>query len=195
MALTYVQITGTFDDGTGQPVATGSVTFTPSQIVYASGIPVVTPSNPIQAQIISGALKAPGGAVLQLLATGNNGLTVEGRTGFWYWTVAISITSGGGTSTDGWSFFLPVSPVTVDLYTLANTPALGYAAGTVLLNGATPVAVSAPTLAAGHEVFLTTQIPGGTPGSPYVTSKTPGSGFSVASTNALDTSTAAWVII
>lgn len=121
MALTYIQITGTFDDGSDQPVS-GTVTFTPSETVYASGIPVTTPSNPVQAQIIAGQLANSSGGTLQLLSTSNTGLTLEGRTGFWYWTVAISITAGGGTVTDGWSFFLPASPSSVDLYTLANSP-------------------------------------------------------------------------
>lgn len=124
MALTYITITGTFDDGTNSPV-NGSVTFTPSSTVYASGIPVATPATPIQAQVINGTLVAPGGGTLQLLATGNSGLTVEGRTGFWYWIVAISITAGDGTVSDGWDFFLPVSPATVDLYSTANTGVSG----------------------------------------------------------------------
>lgn len=119
MALNYVSVTETFNDGTGSPIPTGIVTFTPSAAVYVAGVPVATPANPVVAQIVNGALKSPSGGTLQLLATDNTGVTVEGLTGFWYWSVNVNIT--GVTQT--WSFFLPHLPTTVDLYALANTPA------------------------------------------------------------------------
>ncbi|MGH3125737.1 MAG: hypothetical protein ACRDND_32575, partial [Streptosporangiaceae bacterium] len=87
MALSYTTITGTFGDGTGAP-ETASPVFTASQVVTASGIPVVIPDTPVQAQIISGALKNATGGPLALLSTGQAGLSVQGATGFWFWTVS-----------------------------------------------------------------------------------------------------------
>jgi hypothetical protein len=127
-ALNYVVVTGTFNDGTGQPM-TGSATFTPSQPVYASGVPEVTPALPVTAEIVAGQLLALSGGPLQLLATDNVGLEVEGRTGFWFWEVSVSI---GGEVTDTWQFFLPWATYgsapydgTVPLYATADTPITG----------------------------------------------------------------------
>lgn len=100
---------------------TGTVTFTPSTTVYAAGQPLVSPASPVQCQIIGGQLKTPSGAPVQLLSQGSSGLTIEGRTGFWYWTAAIAIGGGASAATDSFSFFLAASPATVDLYSLANT--------------------------------------------------------------------------
>jgi hypothetical protein len=116
LALTYVTITGSFDDGSGTPLA-GQVIFTPSETVYASGIPLVSADNPVTVQIISGTL-----GTVHLLATDNAGLAYEGLTGFFYWTVQVT---AGGITQPGWSFFLPSSPSTADLYSLANTVASG----------------------------------------------------------------------
>lgn len=116
-ALNYVTVTGTFDDGSGSPV-NGTVTFTPSATVYASGTPVVSAGTPVSCSIAGGQLQGPSGGTLQLLATDND-VTVEGRTGFWFWSVAISIDG----ATDGWDFFLSSAPSPVDLYSLAGTPA------------------------------------------------------------------------
>ena len=80
MALNYVQVTGTFDDGQGSPLS-GTVTFTPNVTVYAAGIPVVEADVPVQAQIIGGQLKNASGGALQLLATDNTGLTSLARPG------------------------------------------------------------------------------------------------------------------
>ena len=44
-------------------------------------------------------------------------------------------------------------------------------------------------------IFLTTQAPAGTPGTPYVATVTPGTGFTVKSTSSGDTSQVAWVLI
>jgi hypothetical protein len=146
MSLNYTTVTGTFDDGSGTAL-TGTATFTPSATVYAAGVPLVTPNGPVQALIINGALKNTSGGALTLLATDNAGLTVEGLTGFWYWTVSLSI---GGTN-QGWSFFLPGSPSTVDLYALADTASGGYVSplttlGDTLYENATP----APARLAGN---------------------------------------------
>jgi len=129
-SLSYVQITGTFEDGTGSPL-TGTVTFTPSATVYAGGVPVLAPDVPIRALINAGQLGNLAGGTLQLLATNNAGLTIEGLTGFWFWTVQVTL---GGQIQDPWSFFLPSSPSTVDLYSLADTAASG---GGTSVNGLT----------------------------------------------------------
>lgn len=126
MALSYVTITASVADGSNTAL-TGTITFTPSETLFASGIPIITPANPVEAQIVGGQLQSSSGGTLQLLATDNSGITLQGRTGFWFWTVAISITSGGATTTDGWDFYLPSSPSSVDLYSLANTGSLVFA--------------------------------------------------------------------
>jgi len=115
VSLNFVTITGTFDDGSGNPVS-GEVVFTPSVTVYAAGVPVVYPDVPVTVPISGGNL-----GTVHLLATDNGGLTIEGLTGFFYWSVTVTIS---GVS-QGWSFFLPSSPSTVDLFSLANTPGGG----------------------------------------------------------------------
>lgn len=120
MSLNYTTLTGTFRDGSGAPLA-GNVTFTPNQTVYAAGIPVATPGAPVVAQIEGGQLLNASGGPLTLLATDNAGLSFGSGTGFFYWTVSLQF----GQVTDGWSFFLPSSPATVDLYSLKNTMAAG----------------------------------------------------------------------
>jgi hypothetical protein len=120
--LSYVTITGTFEDGTGTPLS-GTVTFTPSATVYSSGAAIVSEDSPITAKVTAGSLTGPGGSPLQLLPT-DIGSATDGLTGFWYWTVTVSV---AGTQT--WSFFLPSSPTTVDLYDLAATGAGGGAGG------------------------------------------------------------------
>lgn len=132
MSLTYVTVTGTFDDGSGNAL-NGSATFTPSETVYASGIPVVSASNPVSFQIANGVLTGA-----RLLATDNTGLSFEGLTGFFYWTVQVTLT---GAQQAPWSFFLPSSPSTVDLYTLANTGSGGSFTGGTLGRFLAPVVV------------------------------------------------------
>lgn len=125
MAATYITITGTFADASDQPIASGTVTFTANETVYAAGGPVVTPDTPISAQIVGGQLRSAEGGTLELLSTASTGLTLAGRSGFWFWTVAITLDANGSsaTVTDGWNFFLPASPSSVDLYALAGTGA------------------------------------------------------------------------
>ncbi len=113
-ALNYVTITETFDDGSGDP-ATGTATFTPSQPVYAAGVPVVSVESPITVDINAGVL-----GDMQLLATDNADLTFPGMTGFFFWTVQVTVND---ITEPEWSFFLPSSPGTVDLYSLARTGA------------------------------------------------------------------------
>lgn len=118
-SLTYVTITATFTDGSNEPVARGVATFTPSAPVFEAGSPVATPNNPVQAQIVNGQLLGSDGqSPLTLLATDNDGLTVGGMSGFWFWTVQVQINN---VRQDPWIFVLPSSPDSVDLYSLANT--------------------------------------------------------------------------
>lgn len=145
MALNYVTVTGTFDDGTGSTIpATGQTAyclFTPSAQVFASGIPLITPAQPIQAPIVNGALKGPSGAALQLLATDNTGLTFGGLTGFFFWTVQVVI---NGQAQAPWSFFLPHLPATADLSALANTAAGGGVSYPITIANGGTNAITAP---------------------------------------------------
>ena len=74
--------------------------------------------------------------------------------------------------------------------------ALPQAAGTVVLNGATPVAVVDVGVDVGSIIIFTLNTVGGTvsPTAPNVLSKTPGVGFTVGGV-ALDTSTYSWIRI
>src|ERR1700722_18691906 len=127
MTLTYVTVTGSFDDGSGSPLE-GLVTFTPNQAVYASGVPLVTPDVPVQAQITGGQLQGLNGSPVRLLATDNDGLTFLSLTGFFYWTVSVALNNQ---EPQEWSFGLPSSPDSVDLYSLANTAYSGGGGGAV----------------------------------------------------------------
>lgn len=152
MALNFVSITGTFDDGSQSPLS-GKAVFTPSETVYASGVPVVSADNPITVSITGGSLGA-----VKLLATDNAGLSFAGLTGFFFWSVTITL---GGISQQGWSFFLPSSPTTVDLYALANTAAGGgftnpmTALGDMITGGAAGAAARLAGNASAAKEFLT----------------------------------------
>jgi hypothetical protein len=69
-------------------------------------------------------------------------------------------------------------------------------AGTVTLNGATPVTVSNTNVTAGSVVIFTLKTVGGTvsPNAPNVLTITPGTGFTVGGT-ALDTSVYNWIVL
>jgi hypothetical protein len=127
VALLTVEVTGTFTDGSGEPLA-GTATFTPTSTVYAGGVPVLQPDAPVTAQITDGQLKAPSGDPLTLTATDNDGLTVEGLTGWWAWNAQVTVS---GQVQPPWSFFLPYSSSPVDLTSLVNSPASGGGSGTV----------------------------------------------------------------
>jgi hypothetical protein len=119
-ALNYVTITESWGDGTGSGAAvSGTVTFTPSATVYASGSPLVVPEIPVQALITAGQLQSLSGGPVLLLAT-DNSVTVEGPSPEWLWLVTVEVTEGGSTVTDSWEFALPHSPGTVDLYATRN---------------------------------------------------------------------------
>lgn len=117
MALNYVTITDTLLDGSGAN-GTALPVFTPSQTIVVPGLGVITPQTGIQGQYVSGQLKNMQGTALQLLAT-DNSVTIEGSTGFWFWTVS------GLPNGLTFSFFLPHTPTTVDLAALINTQAGG----------------------------------------------------------------------
>lgn len=63
--------------------------------------------------------------------------------------------------------------------------------GTAVLAAGT-VTVALPSVTANTHVHLTIQAPGGTLGVPHVFSRTPGTGFTIHSSSATDTSTVAW---
>lgn len=119
MTLTYITVTESFMDGTGAPLS-ANVTLTPSQAVYAGGIPVVTPASPIVAEVVGGQLLGPSGGPLQLLATAQAGLTLMSGTGFWWWQATVQV----GQVTDMWQFQLATSPASVELYSTKNTPVI-----------------------------------------------------------------------
>lgn len=156
MPLNYVTITGSFLDGSDTPV-NGTVTFTPSETVYSSGVPVASVSNPVTATITNGTLQAG----FKLLATDNT-LSYEGLTGFFYWTAVVNI---AGVAQTPWSFFLPHTPSTVDLYTLANTAAGGGGGsgfanpmttlGDIIYEDATPTAVRLAGSTSSTKKYLT----------------------------------------
>ncbi len=116
--LSFTQVSGNFSDGSGNPIASGTAEFSVNATLYSSGIPVFAPDVPVQAMIVDGELQSASGGVLQLLDLGSTGLSLAGQTGFWYWTVSITV---GGQVLDPWSFFLDHSSAPVDLYSLAST--------------------------------------------------------------------------
>jgi len=65
--------------------------------------------------------------------------------------------------------------------------------GTAVLVGGT-VVVANTSVTSTSRIFLTTQTPGGTPGSLYISARTPGTSFTVTSTSGADTSTLAFLI-
>lgn len=73
----------------------------------------------------------------------------------------------------------------------------GSSCGTATLNGLTPVVVACPFIADDSLVFLTNNSPGGTPGVPIEisASRIDGTSFSIRSTNALDSSIVAWMVV
>jgi hypothetical protein len=63
----------------------------------------------------------------------------------------------------------------------------------VLVSGTFTVNTTAVT--ANSRIFLTIQVPGGTIGSPYVSSRSAGTSFIISSASGSDTSTVAWMLI
>jgi hypothetical protein len=67
--------------------------------------------------------------------------------------------------------------------------------GTATLNGTTAVVINNTSVTANTRIQLTIQAPGGTVGSPYVSTRTAGTSFQIKSTTAGDTSTVAWLLV
>jgi hypothetical protein len=67
--------------------------------------------------------------------------------------------------------------------------------GSTTLNGTTAVTVATTEVTATCRILLTTQSPGGTVGTPYVSLQTAGTSFQIKSTVAGDNSTVAWMIL
>lgn len=63
----------------------------------------------------------------------------------------------------------------------------------VLAGGA--VTVSTTAITSNSRVFLTIQVPGGTVGAPYVSTRIASTSFTISSTSGTDTSTVAWILI
>lgn len=148
MTLSYTQIVETFDDGTGSPITSGTAKFTVNTTLYASGVPILQPDVPIVASIINGQLRSPSGSTLQLLDLASTSISMVGQTGFWFWTVSITV---GGQALDPWSFFLEHSPDPVDLYSLANSQQSAFSnpmteSGDLIIGGAggTPERLGSP---------------------------------------------------
>ncbi len=66
--------------------------------------------------------------------------------------------------------------------------------GTAVLNGTTAVVLANTSVTASSRIFLTINVPGGTPGSPYVSALSAGASFSITSTGASDSSAVAYEI-
>ena len=66
--------------------------------------------------------------------------------------------------------------------------------GTAAVNGVTAVTVATTAITANSRIFMTINVPGGTPGAPYVFSQSAATNFVIKS-QASDTSTVAWLII
>jgi hypothetical protein len=71
---------------------------------------------------------------------------------------------------------------------------LGSNTGTAVLVGGT-VTVNNTLVTANSRIFLTTQVTGGTVGSPYISARTASTSFTITSTSGTDTSTVAWMIV
>lgn len=63
----------------------------------------------------------------------------------------------------------------------------------VLVAGTKTVSNTKVTLSS--RIFLTTQVPGGTPGAVYISARTLATSFTITSTNGADTSTVGWLLI
>ena len=89
-------------------------------------------------------------------------------------------------------------PASVDIATpgagLAVAEGSNCKQGLLTCNGTTAVTVANTAVTANSRIFLSIQTPGGTPGSPFVSARTPGTSFAVKSTGASDTSTVAFLI-
>ena len=76
----------------------------------------------------------------------------------------------------------------------AEGGAIQVAVGTFVANSGTAVTVAAPSVTASSQIKITLKTPGGTPAAPFLTTVTPGTGFTVNS-GASDTSTYNYAVI
>lgn len=102
------------------------------------------------------------------------------------WMVARDVAQA-----DGWGFALFIGAGPESFVQVPVAPVYGIA----ILTGITPVVVSCPSVDADSLILLTIQVPGGTPGSPYVSGRVAQTGFYVVSTSATDTSTVGYQVI
>jgi hypothetical protein len=121
--------------------------------------------------------------------------TVAGSPGTWKGTIAVAVNAENTLQVFGSSAFL-AGLLDIDVAGSGLQVAEGANAkqGTAVANGTTAVAVPNTSVTANSRIFLGCATPGGTPGALYVSSVTPGTGFSFKSTNAADTSTIAYEI-
>lgn len=126
---------------------------------------------------VSGTLHAVGATTL------DGALTVSGFT-----ALAAAQTSGNFT-VFGSALVLGVAGTGLQIKEGANaTQGIAtLAAGTVTVN--------TNKVTANSRIQLTTQVPGGTVGAPYVSARVAGTSFTITSTNGADTSQVAWTII
>ena len=218
--LTTITVTGSYTDGAGNPQG-GVVLFTPSSELTDQTGKVVIGTTPIPATVSSttGTFSQAGLActdnanlypeswawVVTVAVPGAQqtfntylpsslGSTVDISQLAPYLTPApppppLTDTITPGTAAGGDLSGTYPSPQVNQLHLGGGT------AGSVTLTGTTPVSVTAPATGVSSLIFLTIQSEAGTAGIPYVVAKTPGSGFTVASTSAADTSVVAWLRI
>ncbi|MGW7281659.1 hypothetical protein ACWGIV_25850 [Streptomyces sp. NPDC054844] len=103
--------------------------------------------------------------------------------------VAAALQSDGDVSMYGTNFTLGTAGGRLRLKEGAANSTMGRA---VLVAGTATVNTTSVT--DGSEVFLTTQVPGGTVGAPYVSARVAGTSFTITSTSGTDTSTVGWQI-
>lgn len=150
----------------------GALRFTNGQLLFGAGGDVNLYKSAADtlktddALVVAGALNAQGYTVLESAQTNGN-LTVFG-------TAIVLGTAGGG---------------------LQVKEGANACLGTATLNGTTAVVVNTTKVTATSRIMLTINTPGGTPASPYVSTRVAGTSFSVKSTGASDTSVVAWHII
>jgi len=89
---------------------------------------------------------------------------------------------------------LSFSSSVIDVKGLQVVEATNGFMGRAVLSGGT-VTVANTSVAANSEIFVTGQIPGGTPGACNISGRTAGTSFTITSTNGADTSTVAWLMV
>jgi hypothetical protein len=203
--ITTITVTGQYLGVTSNP-ASGTVIFTPSTVLTDTEGQVILTGLPVTA-----VLDDTGSFSITLPCTDNDSI----RPNPFYYTVTEAIGGSGGMYPQpAFNVVLPSSlGASVDISALAPVPSMatpspglyvisfnGQSGSVSLPNGTVELSagqanVSLTTIAAGSLVYLTTQVPGGTVGSPYMASLTPGTGFQVRSTSSFDTSTVAYLVL